>query len=160
MRVVFAGLIVVGAILLTPTTSHACECMIRPVSERFRESKVIFVGRLAASDISESTVQNFGEDRYVFEVTRRFKGLSKDYVAIGFDMEQIQTGGMCVNLSHFEFDRDYLIFAYGKELTVQSVCTDSVRLKSGSPSRDELTQKELKKLDSFWFRTKARLWPF
>ncbi len=148
-------------ILLIAESAYGCSCIILPLTKRFRQSEAIFVGRLAYDyDTAKSSVQNFDEGRPVFEVTKRLKGISKRYVAINLDWDEIAKGGMCPTLVRFEEDKDYLIFAYGDNLTIQSVCSDSRKLNTQSPEWDKHTASEIRKLESFWFRTRARLWPF
>lgn len=142
-------------------SAYGCSCVILPLAKRFRQSEAIFVGRLADDyDGAKSTVQNFDENRPVFEVTKRLKGISKTYVAINLDWDEIAKGGMCPTLVRFEENKDYLIFAYGDNLTIQSVCSDSRKTETQSPDWDKHTASEIRKLESFWFRTRARLWPF
>jgi hypothetical protein len=107
-----------------------------------------------------SGIQNFEEGRPVFKIKKSLKGISKKYVAINLDRDEIATAGMCPILFRFDEGEDYLIFAYGKELTIQSVCSDSRKLKSQSPEWDQHTASEIRKLGNFWFRTRVFFWPF
>ncbi len=54
--------------------------------------------------------------------------------------------------------KQYLVFAYGKNLEVTSVCSDTWEIPKdkNAPSYDTM-QSNLKKLDSFWFRFWSRL---
>ncbi|HMQ04739.1 MAG TPA: hypothetical protein PKD26_12545 [Pyrinomonadaceae bacterium] len=110
--------------------------------------------------VVKSRVQNFDEGRPIFKVSKRLKGISQPYVAVNLDWDEIAKAGMCPTLIKFDEEEEYLIFAYGKELTIQSVCSDSRKLKSGTVDWDELTAMEIRQLGSLWFRLKARLWPF
>ena len=90
----------------------------------------------------------------VLFVEESFKGVRKEFVAVDIDMTGFS--GACPSLSRLEEDTDYLIFAYGKELKIQAECSDSRELKAGYGE----VIKQISKLDSFWFRTRARVWPF
>lgn len=138
----------------------ACSCIVSPLTKRFRESKAIFVGKVVdVNDVSSSKIQNFEEGRFVFEVTKALKGVKRSHVAIDLDADEIAKAGMCPTLYRFDEGDEYLIFAYGEELTIISVCSDSRKLRSKSEV-DELAESHLRKLSSFWFRTRVRLWPF
>lgn len=141
--------------------AFGCSCIINSLPKRFCQSEAIFVGRLAGMDsVVKSRVQNFDEGRPIFKVSKRLKGISQPYVAVNLDWDEIAKAGMCPTLIKFDEEEEYLIFAYGKELTIQSVCSDSRKLKSGTVDWDELTAMEIRQLGSLWFRLKARLWPF
>lgn len=144
--------VLLATVLLADST-FACSCTIRSLSKRFRQSEAIFVGRLAGQSVTNTNVQNFGANGPILEVTQSFKGISKKYVAINLNFEEISKAGMCPLLVKFDEGAEYLIFAYGNNLTINSVCSDSRK-------SDAIAQADIKKLHSFWFRTSARLWPF
>jgi len=114
------------------------------------------VGSLADEDHYESpqNVQNYKDGLLVLFVEQSFKGVRKEFVAVDIDMTDFS--GSCPSLTRLKEDADYLIFAYGKELKIRAECPDSRELKAGYSD----VIKQISKLDSFWFRTKARLWPF
>ena len=153
MRVVFSGLVV---ILAASTSAIACTCVNDPLAKRFRKAEAIFVGTLAYEELYEKPekVQNYKDGLWVLLVKESFKGVRKEYVAIDLDMTHFS--GACPSLTRLDDDRDYLIFAYGKDLKVRAECSDSRELKAEYNE----TTREISKLDSFWFRTRARLWPF
>lgn len=133
----------------------ACTCVIDPLSKRFREAEAIFIGRLAGTANEEKEdVQNREQGSWVLDVKKSFKGVSKDRIAVDFDMTDFS--GACPSLTRLEDDRDYLIFAYGKDLKIRSECSDSRSIKA----EYDWTAKEIARLHSFWFRIRARLWPF
>ncbi len=141
--------------------AFGCSCINRRLTTRFRESEAIFVGRLAElDDGAKSSIQNYDEGRPVFEVTKRLKGTSKQFVAIDLDWDEIAKAGMCPALYQFEENEEYLVFAYGKKLTIQSVCSDTRKLKTSAEWLDKETADDIRKMSSFWFRTRARIWPF
>ena len=87
-------------------------------------------------------------------VEESFKGVEKEFIAVDIDLTGISAS--CPSLTRLEEDKDYLIFAYGRELKFRADCPDSLELTAGYND----AVKQISKLDSFWFRTKARLWPF
>jgi len=161
MRVVLSAIIFICSVVILTESVFACTCLFTPLSKRFRKSQAIFVGRLGDyENVPNSEIQNIAEGRPIFEVTKPLKGISKKLVAINLDWNEIAKGGMCPTLFRFDERDEYLIFAYGKDLTIQSVCSDSRKLESQSTDWEKHTAKEIQKLESFWFRTRARLWPF
>jgi hypothetical protein len=111
-----------------------------------------------------SLIQNYSaSDKYseTLEVVRGFKGTHKKLINITFDMEGVKSAGMCPLLYHFEINREFLVFAYGKDYEVQTACSDTHAIPTDKESFGyEDTQEEIKKLGSFWFRLRARLNPF
>lgn len=117
----------------------------------------MFIGQIA--DIKSepiANIQNYKEGLTVLDVKKSWKGVKKEFIAIDLDFDDATTGGMCSLLYKFEQDQEYLVFAYEKEkeLKVTVECSDTRKLES----KYDWTAKEISKLDSFWFRTKSRLW--
>lgn len=140
-------------ILASSGTISACSCVVTPLSKRFRNAEAIFVGRAADYDnILPANIQNYVEGRPVLEVGRSWKGIDKKYVAVDFDLSTAIGG--CPSFWRFEEGRDYLVFAYGRSLEIQISCSDTKAVGVG------YSKQEMRRLDSFWFRTKTRFWPF
>ncbi|MEJ7848193.1 MAG: hypothetical protein WKF92_08915 [Pyrinomonadaceae bacterium] len=155
MRAVFSSVVLVLCIIFFAEPAFACTCVLNSLSKRFRKAEAVFVGSFGDyKDESTSDVQNFRKGLPILEVKKAWKGVKKEYVAVDFDFEGA-TGG-CPWFYRLEKGKEYLIFAYGKELKVSVECSDSRELTA----KYDWTSEELGKLDSFWFRTKARLWPF
>ena len=158
------SLITVSFLVGTQTT-FACTCVADPLGKRFRKAKAVFIGRaIAAEPQDNSLIQNVtSKDKYsqTLEVVRDFKGVKKRFMSVTFDEENLKRGGMCPTLYHFEQNREYLVFAYGKNYEVQTVCSDTWIIPSDKESSGyEQMQGYIKKLGSFWFRVRARLNPF
>ncbi len=134
----------------------ACTCVNDKLSKRFRKANAVFVGSLADRELYESpqNVQNYKDGRFVLFVNKAFKGISKEFVAVDMDFTGFTTN--CPWLDKFDEDKDYLVFAYEKDLKVRVSCSDTMPLRAAYDS----TVKDIGRLDSFWFRTKVRLWPF
>lgn len=141
--------------LLLVVPSIGCSCVDSPLKERFRNATAVFVGGLYDIDEGDKpNVQNYRDGTPVLLVKRSWKGIGKELVAIDFDFpKQI---GACPLLDHFDEGVDYLVFAYGKDLEIRAQCSDTHKLTN------EYTgiNRDMRRLDSFWFRFGARVWPF
>jgi hypothetical protein len=123
------------------------------VRHRFRYSDAVFVGKVLELTPTEPT-KDFPIAMYVvkFEVERRWKGARGREVTAIADFDQ---KGWCGDLNLTVGER-YLIYA-PREKGRLRVLTDC------GPNRDlkwKETGAEIKQLDSFWLRTKARLYPY
>jgi hypothetical protein len=130
------------------------------LGKRFREAKVIFIGKAVDEEPTDtSVVQNSSNYKFsqTLEVIKGFKGTKKKLINVSFDEEGLRKAGMCPTLYHFKEDQTYLVFAYGSNYEVRSVCSDTWAIPSDKESpRYEVTQVYLKKLDSLWFRFRAK----
>ena len=132
---------------------YACTCEVESLSKRFRRAEAVFIGQLVGFQTETRTdIQNFKDGLPVLEVKQSWKGIEKKFVAVSFDFRT--AGANCPFFSEFAMNRDYLVFAYGRELRVYSGCPDTKPVGVG------YTEKEAKRLSNFWFRTRARVWPF
>lgn len=132
-----------------------CSCVSDSLSKRFKKAKAVFIGEMADfEDKDIPNIQNYREGLSVLYVVRAWKGVKKEYIAVDFNDEF--SSGNCSILYRFEEDKQYLVFAYGKELKVERVCSDTRAI------RDEYdwTIKEISQLNSFWFRFWAKIKPF
>ncbi len=152
---------------LTFQPLNACSINISPLRKEFRAANAVFVGKvLKIEDYYTPTEREKKEipddwtsgsmkdlkifSKVTFAVQNKWKGnLSgkKEYVAVAY----WSCGCPGVELDRFNVDVEYLIFASRKNFI--TVC-DSFREKI------EDKAKLIKKLDSFWFRTWARIYPF
>ncbi len=155
MKAFLSAVVLLFAFLLCAESTFACTCVIDSLSKRFRKADAVFVGRLTDYEGEPtSNIQNFKPGLWVLEVKRSFKGIKQDFVAIDLDMEDFS--GACPSLTRLDDDVDYLVFAYGKGLKIHAECPDTRPIKP----EYNLTIREISRLENFWFRTKARLWPF
>lgn len=152
------SLILLLLIFLGASAVSACSCVDIPLKKKFRDASAIFVGRLAGDIPEDESLVQQGSSRglFTFEIVKAWKGVKKDYVAI--DLANMPGGGAsCEQLYTFDEDTEYLVFAYGKDLKVNVVCSDT---KPVSRDYGSLTQREIRKLNSFWFRSWTRIYPF
>lgn len=146
--------LILSALLIGTHSSAACTCVANPLEKRFRDAKAVFIGRAISDDPQDkSLIQNIANsDKYsqVLEVVKGFKGIKKRFINLTFDEESLRMGGMCPTLYHFEENQEYLVFAYGKNYEVQTVCSDTWEIPNDKDSFGyEQMQGYIKKLDSF-----------
>jgi hypothetical protein len=135
------------------TAALACSCVLNPLSKRFKKAEAVFIGKYA-EEIPEDNneIQNAKDGLPVLEVVKAWKGVKKEYIAIDF-AEFPKSVGNCLPFYRFEEDKEYLVFAYGKDLKVETVCSDTRPLTAGY----DYTTEEISRLNNFWFRFRARL---
>ena len=158
MHIGHARIVLLAIAILMPgvVTARACSCVLSSLKNRFRNAEAVFVGRtVTVKPSGNSEIQNYSADMITFEVIKSWKGISKEYVSIDLDIPQM-IGTTCPTLFQFDPEKEYLIFAYGQDLKVNTVCSDTRPLTSSY----DWTAKEISKLNSRWFRFKARVWPF
>jgi hypothetical protein len=137
--------------------SQGCSCIILSLDKRFREANAVFIGKIPedGEPDNNSLIQG-SKDGVVLEVVKSWKGINRKYVSVGFNFPE-KLGG-CPSLYKFDEGKEYLVFAYGKDLKVEVECSDTRELITNKESWGyEAQQKETKKLDSFWFRLWARI---
>lgn len=157
MAVKIRSVVALFAIVLLPVSGVACTCVFDSLKDRFLRAEAVFVGGLYDFEESEKAeIQNFNEGLPVLWVKKRWKGIHKELVAIDFDFPKGSGGSTCPFFYQFEPKSDYLIFAYGKDLKVAVECSDTQMLTTTYNN----VHKEISRLDSKWFRLKARVWPF
>jgi hypothetical protein len=142
------SLMLIGSIA---NAAHACECPHGTHKENFRWAKSIFVGQAIAVGTNKQ-IHSRISDRPLYSVTfkveKRLKGKKADSITVLTD----SCSSMCCMVS-FEEGKKYLVYVY-KNGFVPSDCAWSAELKS------DRAERNLKELNSFWFRVKPRLWPF
>jgi hypothetical protein len=156
MKRVFQISVMVFLFSLGASMISACSCVSDSLSKRFKKAQAIFVGK-ATDDEPEnkSLIQNSSNtSKYVqiLEVVKAWKGVKKEFIAIDFNTKNL--GASCPTLYHFEDDKEYLVFAYWKELKVEMVCSDTTSI---SPEYNSTAQREIRQLNSFSFRFWSRL---
>jgi hypothetical protein len=137
--------------LLSGAQAHACSCADFSVREKFRYSDAVFVGKVVELSHIEPT-KDFPMAMYLvrFEVERRWKGAKGREVRAIADFDQ---PGFCGDLKLAVGGR-FLIYA-PRERGELRVLTDC------GPNRNVVyAGEEMKRLDSFWLRAKARLYPY
>src|SRR4030095_3561552 len=105
------------------TESLACVCVADPLGTRYRKAKAVFIGRaLDQNEKQPAPALVQGDLVQTIEVIKSWKGIHKKYVAVSF--ERVTNTGDCPVLYYLEPGKQYLVFAYGKEFEVRTVCSD------------------------------------
>ncbi len=156
MRKVFQFLTINLIISLGYSIAFACTCVNGSLSKRFKKAEAVFIGKITDfEDKDRPNIQNYQEGLPVLRVVKSWKGVKKENIAIDF-ADFPKSSGTCPILYRFEDDKEYLVFAYGKELKVEVECSDTRLLKA----EYDYTTKEISRLDNFWFRFWTKINPF
>jgi hypothetical protein len=146
----FVRISLMTAVLIFGALSvYACSCADPSVREKFRWADVVFVGELVEkADAEQNSSELVHSTR--FKVEKSWKGVAARELKIlfGFDMP-----GMCGDLP-LNIGERYLIYAYRrKEGLITQVDCGPNRIAENVPD-------EINKLNGFWFRMFARLYPY
>jgi hypothetical protein len=147
---------VFGLLASLEANAFACSCVSDSLEKRFRKAKAVFIGRAITVDEDEpepALVQ--GDRQQTIAVIKSWKGIHNRYVSLSF--EQFSNTGNCPVLYYLEPGKQYLVFAYGNELEVISVCSDTWEIPSDRAApRYDAMQNNVRKLGSFWFRFRSK----
>lgn len=139
--------------LLCARQASACSCGEFSVRHKFRYSDAVFVGKVVEMTPFGPT-DDFPLAAYAvrFEVGRRWKGAKGREVSAVVDYDR---RGWCGDLN-LTVGESYLIYAPRERgrLHVYTDCGPNLDLKWNEAAG------EMRRLDSFWLRAKARLYPF
>jgi len=157
-KITVAGSALLLSLLLASTAfPRSCECYIQKHRADFRRAKAVFVGQVIDIDRRRTTPERLSEGATYsakFKVERAWKGAWKSEVAVFARRYFLSCGG------GFDFQpgEKYLVYVFDdhSELVAYTECS---RTRPYSRSSFE-TDKELKQLDSFWFRLFAKAIPF
>jgi hypothetical protein len=141
------------ALLLTPVffseNSYACSPYNSPLSERFRKAETVFVGTVGSVELyPPGSWPLDGVNAYSvrFKATKTWKGAAKsDREYIVFEADCDCDGAVDVP----KLGKEYLVTPDKHPRVCHAVATDTERARN-----------EIKRLDRFWFRTGATLYPF
>lgn len=145
----------IALIVFLGSAAFGCTCVDGPLARRYREAKAVFVGGLYEFENEEiPKIQNYRDGLPVLLVKRSWKGVNRELIAVDFDFPTRL--GSCPLLTKFEDGIDYLVFAYGKNMAVRAECSDTRKLTT----EYRQINRDRSRLDSSWFRLKAKIWPF
>jgi len=160
MKIILCSFLFIFLFGVGTTETFACSCIEIGLGKRFKEAKAVFIGKVADEvEIPDDNNLIQGDGVQTLKVIKSWKGIKKKFVDINFDLESAKYGGMCPVLLQLEEGKDYLIFAYGKEYKIQPVCSDTRELDQTS-AYYEYQEKQMNKLNSFWFRFWEKIKPF
>lgn len=142
------------ALLLTSVffseNSYACSAYTSPLKERFRKAETVFVGTVANVEPYPPgrnwTLDGLNQYTVRFKTTKTWKGAEKgerEYVVFELDCDCDGT------LDVPKLGKEYLVTPDKHPIVCHAVATDTERGRN-----------EIKRLDRFWFRTWATLYPF
>ena len=165
-RFFFCPIFMILIFLSNLQSVNACSLSIPPLRKEFRTAKSVFVGKILKIENSyvpnDREKQNIPENwkegslknldifsKVTFEIKNEWKGnlpAEKTFIAVSY-----WDCGCPGDQDKFEENEEYILFA--NERNFITVC-DSFREKLDGKAH--LT----KRLDKFWFRTWARIYPF
>lgn len=130
--------------------SFACSCADPSVREKFRGSSVVFVGEVISFEALEKPTDNFFLDKAVFKVVEQWKGKKQAEISA---IVSIDSPGMCGDLD-LKVGEKFLIYApkENNQYAIYRDCGPSIPYK--------YADKEIKKLDSFWYRLFSDFYPY
>ena len=138
-------------VVLSAPVVAACECPIGTHKENFRWAKAIFIGEamsVGTSKLSNPKISDRPLYAITFKVEKMWKGAKKKEISVLTD----SCASMCC-LVQFREGAKYLVYMY-EDSFVPSDCARSAEIES------HRAQENMKDLNRFWFRTKARVWRF
>lgn len=135
----------------------ACTVNIEPLRKTFRQSKNVFVGEIISVEpVNEKDLpKNLKEYKYLskltFKVDKSWKGKNKRVVVYSYPFCNCP-----MREYNFSAGKKFLVFA--DKNSYYDVCNlSNIEFSS---DRNNNSQEIIKRLDSFWFRTWARIYPF
>lgn len=155
MKLYFNALIVIP-LLVTIGVANAYPCSITCSSLRnsFRKAKVIFVGEVVEIGERTNVSSETSLFRVKFRIEKSWKGVKGTEIVVLTDQVGIADDSrLCPGFNFLEGEK-YLVFIYGNDLrTFTGPC-------GGSSKPLTAVSNEIKKLNSWWFRFNARVFPF
>jgi hypothetical protein len=132
--------------------AFSCSCSDPSQREKFREANTVFLGEVTEYGERKVTDEDFSAYPFLvrFKVERQWKGAKKQEIVALADYDN---PGWCGDLD-LKVGERFLIYAY-REKGRLLVVTDC------GPNRKAVyAEEELGKLNNFWFRIFARVYPF
>ena len=146
------------SLLLAPAVfPRPCECDVQKHRADFRRAKAVFVGQVIDVDRKRTMPTRLSEGATYsakFKIERVWKGAWKSEVAVFARRYFLSCGGGF----DFQLGEKYLVYVFDDENALVAY-TECSRTRPYNRSSLE-TDKELKQLDSFWFRLFAKATPF
>jgi hypothetical protein len=152
-------LLAVGIYILSAAPTFACSCVeYRSNRKAFRMARAVFIGTpISSSFLRRDAGEAESEGHSLFGTSVKFKVEKSWKGADGSEIVITSDSGLDLKFPcGFQFveGNRYLVYAYGSRLEAATMCSrDITPLKDADVS----TAKRLKQLNSFWFRTYARL---
>jgi hypothetical protein len=139
---------------LSVSNTHACSCGDISQREAYRKSHAIFIGQFV--EYGETPKNKDAPFPIKFKVEKMWKGKRQAEIVIHtYDLAR------SVCSEGFIPGKKYLVYAYGDKLLANLTCSPSHLFITDSGYADyKIQEKEIRNLNSFWFRFFARILPF
>jgi hypothetical protein len=137
---------------LSASSAYPCSCADPSQREKFRRASAVFIGRVIEITDYNDPDEDFVlfTNRVKFKVERQWKGARKPEVTA---LASFDSPGMCGDLN-LAVGEEYLVYA-DREKGRLLFYTDC-----GPNRNSKYAEDEIKRLNSFWFRFVARLYPY
>jgi hypothetical protein len=150
-------LVVLFLLILAGENTLACECIFIGDRKAFKHANRVFIGEVQAIENSAARIANPEYAGYnaivTFKIIKAWKGKKSGVIKTRFNRER---DAGCYGHAPI-LSGEYLVYAKGKYFIIDtSVCSQTRLLDR----QDERMQAKIRKLNSFWFRLKARMIPF
>ena len=139
-------------LLISAANVYSCSCEEYTQRKAFREASAVFIGQ-AVEYLDNPEVEKDGRLIVKLKVEKSWKGAKTQEVIIS------STFGSACGFT-FEKGKRYLVYSYGQDLFTPTVCSRSGEIIGAgySPNKDQ--QREIRKLNSWWYRFFSRVLPF
>lgn len=151
MKSILSLLLPILLIFILGQKIMACSCG-NTLRGDFKKARMVFLGKVV--EVAHNAgIDSDNSDLVTLEMEKTWKGPREKTVMVS--VHPLINYGSCSGFN-FEKDAKYVVFANTKKLVVQSGCGSTFQIIEGDESRE----KKLKKLNSFWFRSWAKIYPF
>ena len=152
-------LAVVAVVILSQSAALGCTCDHLPKnSTAFRKAKAVFIGQVTGDKAHGRRPDSWGDDQVpfidvvTFKVEKGWKGASSSEVTVWLDFLFFNCSGL-----RFREGEKYLVYADKHKGSLVVYWCAHAALTTSLSSED--ARKQIRQLDSFWFRLRARLFP-
>lgn len=135
-------------LLCCASSALACSCEEINYRREFAKAKAVFIGE-ALEYKDNPNVKQDGFLIVKFKVVKSWKGAKQPEITIPTIF------GLGCGF-YVEPGKEYLIYAYGEKMVLPTVCSASRTIISD----DDYEEKQIKQLNSSWFRFFSRIFPF
>ena len=143
--------------LLCSPEAYSCSCADPSAREKFRSADLVFVGQ--AVDYNEAPSNDHAINYIVtFKVEKRWKGPKGSEITLAW---MFDSPGMCNDLPLVKGER-YLIYSGRQTVNYKGHKKEELIVETdcGPNHLAKYHEKEIRKLNDFWFRMFARMYPF
>ena len=150
MKYIVQSALILTLFILSTSTAYSCSCAYPSIREKFRASDLVFVGQVVEIKDAPLIKDSLFLHSVTLKVEKIWKGKRRPEITVLWAWDN---PGMCNGLLLVKGER-YLIYT-SREKEGYGVYPDC-----GTNYLAKDVAEEIKKLNSFWFRLFARLYPF